>query len=63
MQDIIIKLNTEDKDLDTTIDKMVKLGLIDEKNAKQYKKNQTDHNNGQKKTIGLLENARNREKQ
>jgi hypothetical protein len=62
MQEIIIKVGTQDKDLDSTIDKMVKMGLIDEKNAKQFKNNQKVHNDEVKKGLGLLENARKREK-
>lgn len=48
-QDIVIKLKTDDKDIESTIKQMQKMGLIDEKNAKEFTKNQKKYSDGYKK--------------
>lgn len=61
MQDIIIRISTADKDIDATIDKLVQLGVVDKKNADQFKKHQKDFHVEQKKTLGILEKMQKRE--
>lgn len=57
-RDTIINIITNDKDVDSTTAKLVKMGQVDEKNAQQFKKNNAKAQSERKKTLGILERER-----
>ena len=61
-REVIIKIIGDDKDIDSTIDKLVKLRVEDEKNAKQFKENNAAWQLAHRKNLGILEQARLKER-
>lgn len=62
-RDLIIKVIGDDTKLKPTVETMKEMGIIDEKNAKQFQKNHKKLQAEQTKTLGILEKARIKEKQ
>ena len=61
-REVIIKIIGDDKDIDLTINKLVKLGEVDQKNAKQFQTNNNKYRELQSKNLGIIEKARLKEK-
>lgn len=62
-RDTIINVIVNDKEVDSSIVKLQKMGEVDEKNAKQFKKNNDMVQKERVKTLGILEKARIKEQQ
>lgn len=54
LEEYVIRIITEDKDLDSTLVKLEKMGLIDKTNAEQFKKSQAEVRTEAKKTAGAI---------
>lgn len=61
-REVVIRIIGDDKDLDKTINKLVKMGKVDNNNAKQFEANNNKYKQLNSQRVGILEKLRLKEK-